>query len=55
VVDAIRLLQRPLFAEREECTDLSIFFLYARVVRLGERERGRLALLHAGARGVDGE
>ena len=54
-VNAVGLLQGTLFAERKKCADPSVFFLYTRVVRFGERERSRLTLLNGGADGVDGE
>ena len=54
-IHAVRLLQRALFRQRQERADLAVFFLNARVVRLGQRERGRLALLHGGAGGIDRE
>ena len=54
-VDAIRLFQRTLFRERQKCADLPVFFLNVRVVRLHQRERGSLALLHCRADGVDCE
>ena len=43
------------FDKRQKRADLPIFFLDSRVVRLGQRERSRLALLHGGAGAVDGE
>ena len=48
-------LESAFFAKREVSADLPILFLDARVVRLGERERSGLALLHGGASGVDGQ
>src|SRR5580692_10960046 len=54
-VDPIDLFQRTLFRKSEVRADLSIFFLYARVVGLSKSERRRRALLDGRAGSVDGE
>jgi hypothetical protein len=54
-VHAIGLFQRTLFTQSEKRADLFIFMLDASVVLLGQRERGRLALLHRGTGHIDGK